>query len=159
MAVLPALSRRIAGIRRSPEQLFLLAMAVWFTSNGPVAYAMCPSFSFGHSMQSCTIMLLGFIPVTVNGWHALFHFVTGVVGLAQVRKGPRAALVYGLVCGQVYLVVGALGLAGGTNVLGFMAVDAFGNWVHVVEGLLVLAPVTVLAVGGSIWGGPRRSRG
>jgi len=30
------------------------------------------------------------------------------------------------------------GLAGGTNVLGLMAVDTLGNWVHAAEGGLVL---------------------
>jgi len=113
--------------------------------NGPIAYAMCPSFSFGSHMMSCTIKMLGFIPVTVNGWHALFHFVTGVAGVFAARQ-LRSAFWYGIGCGWLYLFVAGMGLAGGNNVLHLMAVDTFGNWVHAVEGGLVITAAALTSL-------------
>ncbi|MFI6999151.1 DUF4383 domain-containing protein [Nocardia sp. NPDC050175] len=131
--------------RGTATQVLALLMAVWFTSNGPVALAMNPDFSM-HPMHSHTVHVLGFIPVTVNGWHALFHFVTGVAGLLCVRT-KTAAVWYAAVTALIYLVVGALGLAGGTSVCGMMAVDTFGNWVHVVEGVILVAIAAYGVVG------------
>ncbi|MFI6173349.1 hypothetical protein ACIBCN_41690 [Nocardia sp. NPDC051052] len=37
----------------------------------------------------------------------------------------------------IYLAVGALGLISGTSVCGMMAVDTFGTWVHVIEGIIL----------------------
>ncbi|QUQ63179.1 DUF4383 domain-containing protein [Kutzneria sp. CA-103260] len=130
-------ARYLTDVRRSPGQLLLLVLSLWFISNGPVAYAMCPSFALGSHMTSCTVLAFGFIPVTVNGWHALFHFITGVPGLFAARS-PRAAFWYGIGCGWFYLVVAGLGLAGDTSVLHLMAVDTFGNWVHAAEGGLCI---------------------
>ncbi|MBB6379308.1 hypothetical protein BKA01_006583 [Pseudonocardia eucalypti] len=124
--------------------MLLLLMSLWFVSNGPAAFAMCPSFSFGPHMTSCTVMVFGFIPVTVNGWHALFHFVTGIAGVFLAHR-PRAAFAYGIGCGWFYLLVAGLGLAGGDNVLHFMAVDTFGNWIHAAEGGLVITAAALTA--------------
>ncbi|QLY28305.1 DUF4383 domain-containing protein [Nocardia huaxiensis] len=136
-SVRAAVPRYLAQVWRSPGQILLLVLSVWFVSNGPVAFAMNPSLSFGARMHSCTVMVFGFIPVTVNGWHALFHFVTGIAGLFAARTA-RSALWYGIGCGWFYLIAAGLGLAGGDNVLGFMAVDTFGNWIHAAEGGLAL---------------------
>jgi hypothetical protein len=108
--------------------------------------------TFGGSMHSCTIQFLGVIPVTVNGWHALFHLLTGLAGLCLAPTRSRARG-YGLACGSFYLLVAALGFAGGDNVLHLMAVDTVGNIVHVIEGLLILAP-SLLAVALNRSGGP-----
>lgn len=132
-------------VRGSWTQILALLMAVWFTSNGPVALAMNPDFSM-HPMHSHTVHVLGFIPVTVNGWHALFHFVTGVAGLLCVRS-KTAAVRYAAVTSLIYLAAGVLGLVGGTSVCGMMAVDTFGNWVHVIEGV-ILAGIAAYGVAG-----------
>ena len=131
--------RYVNAILETPLQFWVFVMGAWFTSNGIVAYDIYPDMAFGASMHSCTIQFLGFIPVTVNGWHALFHLLTGIFGLALAPVRSRA-VGYSLVCGVFYLLVGALGFAGGGPVLHLMAVDTLGNIVHAVEGLLVLAP-------------------
>ncbi|MEU0869067.1 DUF4383 domain-containing protein [Nocardia brasiliensis] len=141
-----ALPRYLADVRRTPGQLLLLLLSLWFVSNGPVAFAMCSSFSFGVHMKSCTVMVFGFIPVTVNGWHALFHLGTGIAGLFLVRS-PRRAFAYGIGCGWFYLVIAGFGFFGGDNVLRFMAVDTFGNYVHAVEGGLALTIAALIAFG------------
>lgn len=102
-----------------------------------VAYGIYPDMALGGDMRSCTIQFLGFIPVTVNGWPALFHLLTGVVGLAVAPVRNRA-FAYTWICGPFYLLVAALGFAGGGPVLHMMAVDTLGNIVHAVEGAGVL---------------------
>jgi len=138
-----ALARYLGHVRSSPTQLATFLMAAWFTSNGPVALLIYPNFSM-HPTQSRTIELLGFIPVTVNGWHALFHLITGVVGLFCLRTSRTAARYAGATA-VVYAAAGVLGLLGGTSVCGMMAVDTFGNWVHVVEAL-ILAGISAATV-------------
>lgn len=136
--------RYVTAVLETPLQFWAFVMGVWFTSNGIVAYGIYPDMAFGASMHSCTIQFLGFIPVTVNGWHALFHLLTGLAGLALAPIRSRASA-YSLVCGLFYLLVATLGFAGGDSVLHMMAVDTFGNIVHVVEGLLTLAPIALAA--------------
>lgn len=130
-----AVVRYVGHVRSSPTQVAAFLMAAWFTSNGPVALVIYPNFSM-HPMQSRTIELLGFIPVTVNGWHALFHLITGVVGLFCMSTRSAAATWAG-VTAVVYAAAGILGLMGGTSVCGMMAVDTFGNWVHLFEALIL----------------------
>jgi hypothetical protein len=143
-AAVRAVSRRyLTDVLRSPGQVLLLALSLWFISNGLVAYAMNPSFAMGSDMTSCTVMVLGFIPVTVNGWHALFRFLTGIPGLFAARR-PRAAYWHAIGCGWFYLAVAGLGFAGDTNVLHLMAVDTFGNYVHAVEGGLCLTAAALV---------------
>ncbi|MEV6279983.1 DUF4383 domain-containing protein [Nocardia sp. NPDC051832] len=130
--------RYVSAVLATPLQFFVFAFGAWFTANGVIAFGIYPDMAFGGHMNSCTIQFLGFIPVTVNGWHALFHLLTGLAGLAlaPVRRG---ALAYSWFCGPFYLLVAALGFAGGDHVLHMMAVDTFGNIVHTVEGALILA--------------------
>ncbi|MFC9556631.1 DUF4383 domain-containing protein [Rhodococcus sp. NPDC056960] len=88
-------------------------------------------------MHSCPIQFLGFIPVTVNAWHTLFHLLTGLAGLVLATRRLRA-VTYLRLCGPFYLIVAALGFTGGYHVLDMMAVDAFGNVVHTIEGVVML---------------------
>ncbi|MBL1075486.1 DUF4383 domain-containing protein [Nocardia sp. 2] len=131
--------RYVNAVLATPLQFFVFVAGTWFTANGVIAFGIYPDMAFGGGhMQSCTIQFLGFIPVTVNGWHALFHLITGVAGLALAPMYRRAAH-YTWVCGLFYLLVAALGFAGGDHVLHMMAVDTFGNIVHTVEGVILLA--------------------
>jgi hypothetical protein len=50
----------------------------------------------------------GLVTITVNGWHAVFHLLSGLLGLA-VASRPRAALAYVLGVGPVYIVAGTWG--------------------------------------------------
>lgn len=116
-------------------RLVVLAMSLWWTGNGIVAFMINASFSV-QPMHSCTVFMLG-IPITVNGWHALFHLLTGLAGLLVVFL-RRSAVTYAVFSGIFYLSVAALGFVGGSSVLGAMAVDTVGNWVHSVEGMIML---------------------
>ncbi|MFB8274146.1 DUF4383 domain-containing protein [Nocardia colli] len=129
--------RYVTAVLETPVQFFVFLAGAWFTTNGVIAFGIYPDMAFGGSMHSCTIQFLGFIPVTVNGWHALFHLLTGLAGLAVAPVRARAAA-YTWTCGPFYLLVAALGFSGGDHVLHMMAVDTFGNIVHTVEGSLIL---------------------
>ncbi|UGT54248.1 DUF4383 domain-containing protein [Nocardia asteroides] len=130
--------RYVHAILDTPLQFLAFLFGAWFTTNGVIAFGIYPDMALGGSMHSCTIQFLGFIPVTVNGWHALFHLITGVAGLVLARRHPSARA-YALGCGAFYLLVAALGFAGGRHVLHMMAVDTFGNIVHAVEGVVLVA--------------------
>ncbi|WP_373863849.1 hypothetical protein [Nocardia pseudobrasiliensis] len=64
--------------------------------------------------------------------------------MVAAPRGNRA-FVYTWTCGPFYLLIAALGFLGGGNVLHLMAVDTFGNIVHVVEGSLVLSAFALSA--------------
>lgn len=129
----------VAAVLATPLQFFVFVIGVWFTLNGVIAFGIYPSMAFGGGhMQTCTIQFLGFIPVTVNGWHALFHLITGLAALVTATIHARA-LAYTWICGPLYLLIALLGFVGGDNVLHMMAVDTFGNIVHTVEAVILMA--------------------
>ncbi|MFE3193808.1 DUF4383 domain-containing protein [Nocardia sp. NPDC059240] len=130
--------RYVTAIFETPLQLFAFLAGAWFTANGIIAFGIYPDMAFGGEMRSCTIQFLGFIPVTVNGWHALFHLISGIAGLALATRRNRAEL-FALIFAPYYLLVAILGFLGGDQVLHLMAVDTFGNIVHTVEGTALLA--------------------
>lgn len=100
--------RYVTAIFETPLQLFVFLAGAWFTANGVIAFGIYPDMAFGGAMHSCTIRFLGFIPVTVNGWHALFHLISGLAGLVMATRRPRAEL-YTLIFAPYYLLVAALG--------------------------------------------------
>ncbi|THV18303.1 DUF4383 domain-containing protein [Nocardioides caeni] len=120
----------------SPVQFGVFVLALWFTSNGPAAYLTCTSMAFD-PMNACTTEVAGFIPVTVNLCHTLCHFVTGLIGLVAVLR-PTWAAAYASLGFVYYVTWGFVGLYGGEQLRHHLGVDAFGSWVHVVEGLLLL---------------------
>ncbi|WP_167837649.1 DUF4383 domain-containing protein [Nocardia altamirensis] len=136
----------IHALTDSPVQFGVFIMAAWFTSNGPAAYLTCTSMLF-NPVQPCTTQVLGFIPVTVNLLHTLCHLNTGIIGLVAVLR-RSSAITYALIGAAYYIAWGILGLVGGADIRYYMGVDAFGSWVHIVEG-------TVLVL---LWAGDRFSR-
>jgi Domain of unknown function (DUF4383) len=120
----------------TPAQLAALVMGVWWTSNGIGALFIDSNLATGHVHGSGS--LLGLTTITANGWHALFHLVPGLAGIAVAAR-PRAALAYALGAGALYVVIGGWGLLAGGNSLGLIAVDAPGDAVHIAEGLIAFS--------------------
>ncbi|MFL5831566.1 MAG: DUF4383 domain-containing protein [Solirubrobacteraceae bacterium] len=120
----------------SPAQLAALVMGVWWTSNGIGAWFIDSNLATGHVHGSGS--LFGLTTITANGWHALFHLLPGLAGIAVAAR-PRASLVYTLAAGAMYVVIGAWGLLAGGNSLGVIAVDAPGDVVHIAEGAIVFS--------------------
>jgi hypothetical protein len=121
--------------RSSPAQIVSLVIGVWWTTNGIGALLIDPNFATGHVHGGGEV--LGLVSITANGWHALFHLLPGLLGIAVARR-PRAALAYVLGAGGVYIVAGSWGFLAGGSSLGVIAVDAPGDVVHVTEGLIAL---------------------
>ena len=87
--------------------------------------------------------------IAVNGWHAVFHLLPGLVGIAAARR-PGAALGYALAAGGGYILMGVWGLLAGGGSVGLIAVDTSGDLVHVIEGLIPFtAGIVTLAAGHS----------
>jgi hypothetical protein len=74
----------------------------------------------------------------VNAWHNIVHVLTGAVGVLAFMSGPRAARMYALVFGAVYIVVAVWGfvIGGGESILGFIPVNDEDNVLHAVLGVL-----------------------
>ena len=119
----------------SVAQATAIVFGIWWTINGLGALLIDPNFSTGHVHGSGT--LLGLVTITANGWHGVFHLLTGIAGIAVARR-PHASLLYTLAVGALYIAVGALGLILGGSALGVIAVDASGDVVHIAEGAIVL---------------------
>ena len=119
----------------SLAQRAALVFGVWWTAQGVGAFLIDPNFSTGHVHGGGKA--LGFT-ITLNGWHALFHLIPGLIGIAASFR-PGAALAYLFASGGLYVLVGAWGLIAGGSTVGLIAVDSGGDLVHVIEGALALA--------------------
>jgi hypothetical protein len=120
----------------SPAQLAALVVGVWWTSNGIGALFIDSNLATGHVHGSGK--LFGAVTITANGWHALFHLLPGLTGIAVAAR-PRASLAYTLSMGALYILLGAVGLLSGGSSLGVIAVDAPGDIVHIAEGVIVFS--------------------
>lgn len=146
MNIPSTLGRYIRDIRQTRTQTYLFIIALWNLIVGVQGTLTLPtafSFGVGCHMASSTVQAFGGIPLTGNGWHGLLHLLPAVAGFVAVHKGQHAALLYGLITGTLFLVVSALGFWGGDNVLGIIAVDTSGNFVHLADGLAALLPVAM----------------
>ena len=119
----------------SPAQIASFAIGAWWVANGIGALLIDPNFATGRVHGNGD--LVG-VSVTANGWHALFHLLPGVAGLAAAWR-PRAAIVFLIVAGSLYIVAGAWGLIAGKASVGLIAVDTSGDVVHLIEGLVPFA--------------------
>ncbi|WP_255772447.1 DUF4383 domain-containing protein [Mycobacteroides abscessus] len=146
MNIRSALARYFSDVRQTRTQTYLFIIALWNLIVGIQGTLTLPtafSFGVGCHMASSTVQAFGGIPLTGNGWHGLLHLLPAVAGFVTIRKSKRAALLYGLITGTLFLVVSALGFWGGDNVLGIIAVDTSGNFVHLADGLAALLPVAI----------------
>jgi hypothetical protein len=119
----------------SPAQIASFAIGAWWVANGIGALLIDPNLDTGRVHGGGDFLGLS---VTANGWHALFHLLPGVAGLAAAWR-PRSAVVFLVVAGGLYIVVGAWGLIAASNSVGLIAVDTSGDVVHLIEGLVPLA--------------------
>lgn len=126
-----------------PVQIASLAIGLWWVANGIGAFLIDPNLATGQVHGGGE--LFG-VQITVNGWHALFHLLPGIVGIAAARR-PRAAFMFLLVAGGLYVVVGAWGLIAGGNTVGPIAVDQAGDVVHLFEGVIAVLAALLTAPG------------
>jgi hypothetical protein len=76
--------------------------------------------------------------LSVNGWHNVFHVLTGALGLLVAGYAARQ---YALWLGVLYLAVAAWGfvIGSGEAILGFLPVNTGDDVFHLVLGLLGVA--------------------
>jgi hypothetical protein len=76
--------------------------------------------------------------LAVNGWHNVFHIVTGGLGLLAAGYAARQ---YALGLGVLYLVVAVWGfiIGSGDSLLGFIPVNTEDNFLHLILGMLGVA--------------------
>ncbi len=122
-----------------PVQVASLAVGLWWVANGIGAFLIDPNLATGQVHGGGD--LFG-VQVTVNGWHALFHLLPGIIGIVAAWR-PRAAFVYLLGFGGLYIAVGGWGLIAGGDTVGPIAVDRAGDMVHLFEGLIAVSAAIV----------------
>jgi len=86
--------------------------------------------SFGANAPDGSVQGDSFLGFEVNGWHNLVHIASGVVLLAAANAAPAARLT-AITFGVVYGIVALIGLIDGSDVLGFIPVNAADNVLHI----------------------------
>jgi Domain of unknown function (DUF4383) len=73
--------------------------------------------------------------LAVNGWHNVFHIVTGGLGLLAAGYAARQ---YALGLGAVYIVIAIWGfiIGSGESILGFIPINTEDNFLHLILGVL-----------------------
>jgi hypothetical protein len=121
-------------LKRSPAQTYALVIGAALTLAGIVGFLYSSSFGKpGH-----TDAVLGVLDV--NGWHNVFHLLSGLIGLAVARSyfGARR---YAIWLGLIYAAVAIWGLAigGGESILGIIPINGEDNVLHALIAVAGLA--------------------
>jgi hypothetical protein len=109
---------------------------------GVVGFFYAAGFDTGNSICSSDGCDKVFGIFAVNGWHNLFHIVTGAVGLIALSYGYSVQRAYALYLGVIYVVVAVLGFvdfgAGDFNdtILKIVPVNTADNFLHAILGVL-----------------------
>lgn len=131
---LPTTATRLSAVLPragwDPAQRAALWLGAWFVVNGAGAFAVDAAFTAGSGGGN----LHGWLRLTlrVNGWHALFHLIPGVAGIA-VAAHPMAARRWVWAVAGLYLAAGVSGLIDGQSAFGWISVERFGSVVHLIE--------------------------
>lgn len=125
---------RVDRLYADPLRLTAAVAGWWWTSNLVIGVFLSHDFATS-TVDGANVDLL-FVPVAVNGWHALAHGIGGILGLVAARKTPWSAVYVGLLA-LIYVGWGSAGLASGQDTMWIFYGDTFGNWVHLAEGTIL----------------------
>lgn len=116
----------------TPASLYAVLIGGTLAIAGIIGFFYSASFGSPGSVDA----VLGVLDV--NAWHNLVHLLSGALGLLAFASGPRAARIYALAFGAVYVVVAIWGfiIGGGESILGFIPVNDEDNVLHAVLGVL-----------------------
>lgn len=117
---------------QTPASLYAGVVGAVLLLVGIIGFAYSASFGSPGSVDAV------FGVLDVNAWHNIVHILTGGAGVLAFMAGLRAARMYALVFGAVYLVVAIWGfiIGGGESILGFIPVNDEDNVLHVLLGVL-----------------------
>jgi hypothetical protein len=116
---------------RSPAQLYALIIGVVLVAAGIAGFFWEASFATGVSAGVEQDFLLDVL--AVNGWHNLFHVLSGILALA-VAGGYASARLFALGFGALYALLALLGFVATENdaLLGLIAINTEDNILHIV---------------------------
>jgi hypothetical protein len=120
----------------TPTQLAALILGVWWIGNA-VAVFLAVEPSIATLDANGTVSVLG-LSIAVNGWHGLFHLLSGLAGIAVCRS-PAASRAYALIVGTLYLTAAAYSAYDSATVFGLIHVDELGSIDHALEGVLLIS--------------------
>ena len=117
---------RREGTARTIAQSFCLLVGAGLIAGGVLG------FVFGGTGFESAADVQGddFLIFEVNGWHNVFHIVTGAF-LVVVSVRAAAAAAGALIFGIVYAAVALWGFVDVDDVADLLAVDTADNWLHV----------------------------
>ncbi len=119
----------------TPAQVAALVFGVWWIGNGVAVFLAEPS---GATLNTSSSVNTPGLSIAVNGWHGIFHLLSGTAGVALCWR-PGRARAYALITGVTYLVAALWSLFDPTTVLGVIHVDELGSADHAVEAVLLLS--------------------
>ena len=123
------------GTRRSPAQLYALIFGAVLTVAGIVGFFYNSDFTSDKSVRDAVFGIL-----EVNGWHNVFHILTGVLGL-MAASSYSSARTYALGLGALYIVLAIWGfiIGDGDSILSIIPVNTEDNVLHLFIGISGIA--------------------
>jgi hypothetical protein len=117
---------------RSPAQVYAVVIGAVLVVAGITGFFYNASFATGDGTDRDAVIGI----LDVNGWHNVFHIVTGGLGLA-VASSYAASRGYALGLGLVYLVVAFVGFVAGSGdeIVNLIPVNTEDNFLHLLIGM------------------------
>jgi Domain of unknown function (DUF4383) len=117
----------------TPAQVAALVFGIWWIGNALAVFFVAADAPGGFG--AATAVDAGGLSIAVNGWHGVFHLVTGLAGLAAC-PWQRSSRAYALAMAILYLSAALSAALIGPTVFGLIRVDLPGSIDHAVEGSL-----------------------
>ena len=116
----------------SPARLYATVVGAVLTIAGIIGFFYSSDFGSPGNVDE----VLGILDV--NGWHNVFHLVSGLLGLAAAGYAART---YALGLGLLYVVLAIWGfiIGSGDSILGIVPINTEDNFLHLILGVLGLA--------------------
>ena len=125
----------VTGTKRSPAQLYALIFGAALVFAGIIGFFYNSDFTSDKSVHDAVFGLLD-----VNGWHNVFHILSGVLGLI-FASSYTAARAYALLFGAIYILIAVWGfiIGAGDSLLSIIPVNTEDNFLHLIIGLAGIA--------------------
>ena len=116
----------------SPARLYATVVGAVLTIAGIIGFFYSSDFGSPGNVDE----VLGILDV--NGWHNVFHLVSGLLGLAAAGYAART---YALGLGLLYVVLAIWGfiIGSGDSILGIVPINTEDNFLHLILGVVGLA--------------------
>ena len=124
------LRRALPGRSWTASQHVAFWLGLWFIPEGIGAFLINAAFTRGTGTGDMS----GWSPLFlhINGWHALFHLIPGLTGVAVATSAAWSRRWVGSVA-VLYGMAGVWGLTVGDSAFGVVSVERFGSMIHLLE--------------------------